>query len=158
VLIKLIYHIPCVSCLLFLMFQRDSLNLEPSNVANCVSKGKSEVSTLSKIYLQFVRIWCFGLSLFRINSVKIESSRRTVGNLSIARRGLLSTWHHTNQRAWGYIYALRRIRTRNLSVRTTKATTRLIYRSGCDWINKFVSLICPCVCTRVYPNVSGLSR
>nr|CAD7430916.1 unnamed protein product [Timema monikensis] len=26
-------------------FTRDSLSLEPSNVANCVSKGKSEVST-----------------------------------------------------------------------------------------------------------------
>lgn len=25
------------------LLQRDALNLEPSNVANCVSKGKSEV-------------------------------------------------------------------------------------------------------------------
>lgn len=27
----------------FSLLQRDALNLEPSNVANCVSKGKSEV-------------------------------------------------------------------------------------------------------------------
>lgn len=37
------------------MLQRDALNLEPSNVANCVSKGKSEVS--------------FGMILFHFSNV-----------------------------------------------------------------------------------------
>lgn len=43
------------------LFQRDALSLEPSNVANCVSKGKSEVSSVSmhlvwlKNILKFLR-------------------------------------------------------------------------------------------------------
>lgn len=31
----------------FSLLQRDALNLEPTNVANCVSKGKSEVDFFS---------------------------------------------------------------------------------------------------------------
>lgn len=34
------------------LFQRDVLNLEPSNVANCVSKGKSEVSELLNLFVE----------------------------------------------------------------------------------------------------------
>jgi hypothetical protein len=34
-------------------FQRDSLQLEPTNVANCISKGKSEVSFVELFPLHF---------------------------------------------------------------------------------------------------------
>lgn len=39
----------------YFCLQRDSINLEPSNVAQCVSKGKSEVRVTLYVMVQYCR-------------------------------------------------------------------------------------------------------
>lgn len=70
--------------LLFLL-QRDALNLEPSNVANCVSKGKSEVSIVFLLRVRFLFTALYPRSTSRARAAAVFEKNFNSG--TVAKHG-----------------------------------------------------------------------